>query len=225
MRSRHFVDRITRSVGAWQRQCRQLTLRIRESSDLRVRRAVAVAGMGGLVAGLLFARVVPSNWFAHERAHVLQRRQDASISVYFSPRGRCTDAVVTEVAAAKSTIFVQAYSFTSAPIAKALIDSHRRGVDVRVILDKGQRSDKYSSADFFAHAGIPTMIDARHAIAHNKVMIVDGKVVITGSFNFTEAAEQRNAENLLVIRDKLIADEYTTNWEVHAAHSGAYLGR
>jgi len=68
-------------------------------------------------------------------------------------------------------ILVQAYSFTSIPIAKALVDAHKRGVDVRVILDKSQRGEKYSSADFVLHAGIPTFIDAKHQIAHNKIMI------------------------------------------------------
>ena len=77
-------------------------------------------------------------------------------------------------------MLVQAYSFTSAPIAKALVDAHKRGVDVRVILDKSQRTEKYSSADFVAHAGILTLIDAKHAIAHNKVMVIDGETVLTG---------------------------------------------
>lgn len=148
-----------------------------------------------------------------------------AIEVHFSPKGGCTDTVVKELGNAKKMILVQAYSFTSAPIAKALVDAHNRGVDVRVILDKGQRTAKYSSADFVAHAGILTLIDSRHAIAHNKVMVIDGETVITGSFNFTRAAEERNAENLLVIRDKAIADKYTSNWELHAEHSGRYEGR
>jgi phosphatidylserine/phosphatidylglycerophosphate/cardiolipin synthase-like enzyme len=145
-----------------------------------------------------------------------------AIEVHFSPHGGCTDAVVKELGNAKSRVLVQAYSFTSAPIAKALVDAHKRGVDVRVILDKSQRTEKYSSADFVAHAGILTLIDAKHAIAHNKVMVIDGETVLTGSFNFTKAAEEKNAENLLVIRDKAIAEKYTSNWDIHAEHSEKY---
>jgi phosphatidylserine/phosphatidylglycerophosphate/cardiolipin synthase-like enzyme len=118
--------------------------------------------------------------------------------VYFSPHGGCTDAIIREVNKAKNTVLVQAYSFTSAPIAKALLDAHKRKVKVEVILDKSQRTQKYSSATFLFNAGIPTKIDAKHAIAHNKVMIIDGETIITGSFNFTKAAEENNAENLLV---------------------------
>jgi phosphatidylserine/phosphatidylglycerophosphate/cardiolipin synthase-like enzyme len=145
--------------------------------------------------------------------------------VYFSPKGGCTEAVVKALDSAKTTVLVQAYSFTSAPIAKALVDAARRGVKVEIVLDKSQRTEKYSSADFVAHEGVPTRIDAVHAIAHNKVMVIDGTTVLTGSFNFTKAAEEHNAENLLVIRDPLLAEKYAANWKVHADHSEAYTGK
>ncbi len=138
--------------------------------------------------------------------------------VYFSPKGGCTEAVVDVLSGSKSTVLVQAYSFTSAPIAKALVDAHRRGVKIQVILDKSQKTEKYSSLTFFQNNGIPTFIDSRHAIAHNKVMIIDSQTVITGSFNFTKAAEEKNAENLLVITDKNLADTYTANWTAHRQH-------
>jgi phosphatidylserine/phosphatidylglycerophosphate/cardiolipin synthase-like enzyme len=144
---------------------------------------------------------------------------------YFSPHGGATDAIIRELNKAKSSILVQAYTFTSAPIAKALLNVHKRGVKVEVILDKSQRTQKYSSATFLYNQGIPVKIDAQHAIAHNKVMIIDGETVITGSFNFTKAAEEKNAENLLVIRDKKLAERYIKNWEEHERHSEAYFGR
>jgi phosphatidylserine/phosphatidylglycerophosphate/cardiolipin synthase-like enzyme len=145
--------------------------------------------------------------------------------VYFSPHGGCTDAIIRELNKAKNTILVQAYTFTSAPIAKALLDAHKREVKVEVILDKSQRTQKYSSATFLFNAGIPVKIDAQHAIAHNKVMIIDGETVITGSFNSTKAAEENNAENLLVTHDKKLAERYTKNWQGHARHSEVYEGR
>jgi phosphatidylserine/phosphatidylglycerophosphate/cardiolipin synthase-like enzyme len=150
-----------------------------------------------------------------------QPAQPPSIEVYFSPKGGCTEAVVRELDNAEKTILVH----VSARIAKALVEAHKRGVDIRVILDKSQRSERYSSADFVAHAGIPTFIDAKHAIAHNKIMVIDGETVLTGSFNFTKAAEEKNAENLLVIRDHGIAEKYTANWDGHAEHSEKYEGR
>jgi phosphatidylserine/phosphatidylglycerophosphate/cardiolipin synthase-like enzyme len=120
----------------------------------------------------------------------------ATMTVCFTPGANCTDTIVKTLSDAKRTILVQAYSFTSAPLAKALLDAHKRGVQVQVILDKSQRTEKYSSADFLANQGVPTMIDSNHAISHNKVIVIDGEVVITGSFNFTKAAQEKNAENV-----------------------------
>jgi phosphatidylserine/phosphatidylglycerophosphate/cardiolipin synthase-like enzyme len=149
----------------------------------------------------------------------------ADIQVFFSPHGGCTDAVVTNLDKATNTVLVQAYSFTSAPIAKALVDAEKRGVKVQVILDKSNRTENYNSADFIQRAGIPTFIDAKHAIAHNKIMVIDSHTVLTGSFNFTKAAENNNAENLLVIQDANLAAKYTANWQAHLKHSETYLGK
>jgi phosphatidylserine/phosphatidylglycerophosphate/cardiolipin synthase-like enzyme len=143
--------------------------------------------------------------------------------VYFSPDGGATEALVREIDAAQRHILVQAYGFTSAPIAKALTDAHQRGVDVRVVLDKSNETAQYTGATFLLNAGIPVLIDARHAIAHNKVMVIDGATVVTGSFNFTKAAEARNAENLLILKDNPeLVQRYTKNFSVHAEHATPY---
>jgi phosphatidylserine/phosphatidylglycerophosphate/cardiolipin synthase-like enzyme len=148
--------------------------------------------------------------------------KDTPINVYFSPKGGCTDAIVKEIEQSKADIFVQAYSFTSAPIAKALVNAHKKGIKVQVILDKSQRSERYSSATFLMNAGIPTYIDSSHAIAHNKIIIIDRETLITGSFNFTKAAEEKNAENILIINSKELAKHYLDNWLKHKEHSEPY---
>jgi phosphatidylserine/phosphatidylglycerophosphate/cardiolipin synthase-like enzyme len=155
----------------------------------------------------------------------LSQEKLATWEVYFSPHGGCTEAIIKELNRAKNTVLVQAYSFTSAPIAKAILNAHKREVRVEIILDKSQVKDTYSSATFFVNQGIPVRIDGKHAIAHNKVMIIDGETVITGSFNFTKAAEESNAENLLVIHDKKLALHYLKNWQEHAQHSEVYAGK
>ena len=147
------------------------------------------------------------------------------VQVYFSPHGGCTEAIIKEIDNAKSEILVQAYSFTSTPIAKSLLEAHKRSLKVEVILDKSQKSQNYSSATFLANSKIPTFIDSNHAIAHNKVIIIDGNTVITGSFNFTKAAESKNAENLLIINSPEIAKLYIDNWKNHKDHSDPYTPR
>lgn len=148
-----------------------------------------------------------------------QNYRPASVSVAFSPGGGCTDLIVANIVRATQSIYVQAYSFTSAPIAKALVDAHKRGVRVEVILDKSQKTEKYSSADFLVHSGVSTYIDSKHAIAHNKIIIIDALTVITGSFNFTKSAEEKNAENVLVLVDSALAARYLDNWQAHCGHS------
>jgi phosphatidylserine/phosphatidylglycerophosphate/cardiolipin synthase-like enzyme len=165
----------------------------------------------------IFFLMFPLSPFAQEKL--------PSWEVYFSPHGGCTDTIIKELNNAKTTILVQAYSFSSAPIVKGLLNAHKRGVKVEVIMDKSQRTKNYSSADFMANQGIPIKIDAIHGIAHNKVMIIDRGVVITGSFNFTKAAEDSNAENLLLIHDRKLADRYMKNWQEHEKHSEVYTGR
>ena len=149
-----------------------------------------------------------------------QFQSTGTIDAYFSPRGGATDAIVKEINSAKNEILVQAYSFTSKPIAKALVDARKRGIKVEAVLDKSQRKEKYTSADFVAHAGIPTYIDSAHAIAHNKIMVIDRSTLITGSFNFTKAAEEKNAENLLMIKGNIpLVVRYIRNFEEHKRHS------
>jgi len=153
------------------------------------------------------------------------RTYQVQATPYFSPNGGCTDAIVAEIGRARASVLVQAYSFTSAPIARALVEAQRRGVSCQAILDRSQRTERYSEADFLLHAGTPTFIDARHAIAHDKVLVIDGRIVITGSFNFTKSAEEKNSENLLVIESAELAAEYLRHWEEHRAHSEVYEGK
>jgi phosphatidylserine/phosphatidylglycerophosphate/cardiolipin synthase-like enzyme len=141
-------------------------------------------------------------------------------TVHFSPKGGCAEAVVAEIKTARHEILVQAYSFTSRPIAQALVDAKMRGVHVEIILDGSEEKEAYSDLHFFLQEGLTPRIDAQHAIAHNKVMVLDGHTVITGSFNFTNQAEEHNAENLLVLHHHTdLAALYRTNFMAHKEHS------
>lgn len=175
-----------------------------------------------LVAGLIWHEWKGENLPKTPTPPPQEIHHPVTASVCFTPGGDCAQAVVKAIDSAKKSVEVQAYSFTSAPIAKALVEAHRRGIDVQVILDKSNETEKYSSADFLSRAGIPVHIDADHAIAHNKVMVIDDQTVITGSFNFTKAAQERNAENLLILQDPALAQFYRNNWKVHEGHSKSF---
>jgi phosphatidylserine/phosphatidylglycerophosphate/cardiolipin synthase-like enzyme len=179
----------------------------------------------GLIVKRLFLSVFIALQFAILPATGAPITSTGSVEVFFSPNGGATEDVVREIGKARQEVLVQAYSFTSKPIAKALLDAHKRGVKVMAVLDKSQRKEKYTGATFLAHAGIPVYIDGQHAIAHNKVMVLDRSTLITGSFNFTKAAEEKNAENLLVIKgNPALVEKYLKNFEEHKAHSERYAG-
>jgi phosphatidylserine/phosphatidylglycerophosphate/cardiolipin synthase-like enzyme len=148
------------------------------------------------------------------------------IQVFLSPNGGAAEAVVRELGNAKKEILVQAYPFTSAPIAKALVDAHKRGVKITVLLDASQREDRDCPADFSHNAGIPTYIDDRHAIADKGIMIIDRTTILTRSPDFTKGALERDAEILLVIKANAdLVKEYLACFKDHLEHSERYVGR
>jgi phosphatidylserine/phosphatidylglycerophosphate/cardiolipin synthase-like enzyme len=149
---------------------------------------------------LLFALLLP----VQARAAVVE---DA-----FSPQQGATDLIVKTIDQAKHSVYVAAYYFTSYPIAQALVEAHRRGVDVRLVMDGHQKFLR--AVDYLASNGIATRMNRRYAIMHDKFMIIDGNTLETGSFNFTRAAEYENAENVLVLRDSpTVIAGYTKQWD------------
>jgi phosphatidylserine/phosphatidylglycerophosphate/cardiolipin synthase-like enzyme len=143
-----------------------------------------------------------------------------SVAVYFSPKGGCAEAVAREIQAARREILVLAYSFSSKPIAEALIEAKKRGVHVDLVLDRSQEQEAYSDLPLFLQQGLAPLVDAHHAIAHNKVMVIDRRTLVTGSFNFTHQAETENAENLLIIKGHPeLVSAYRENFTVHKSHA------
>lgn len=145
--------------------------------------------------------------------------------VHFSPAGGCTAEVVANIDGARREVLVQAYSFTSVPIAEALVNAGHRGVDVSVIIDAPSAKENGSQAKYLASNGVTVRTDAAHKIAHNKIVIVDGTTVLTGSFNLSVSAELHNSENLLTVHSGALATRYVTNWHVHQEHSVPYAAK
>ena len=141
------------------------------------------------------------------------------VGIYFTPPSDVAAAVVEVIDQSQSEVLVQAYGFTHNGIAQALLRAHARGVQVKVLLDAKTVSTNRYVTDLLVAQQISLRLDAGHAIAHNKVIVVDGELVITGSFNFTNSAQTRNAENLLVLKSTELADSYKANLQNHWNHS------
>lgn len=150
----------------------------------------------------------------------------ASTAVCFTPEEDCTGLIANAINNARTEVLVQAFSFTSRPISRALINAHKRGVHVEIVLDASFNGHgKYAAVTAAANAGIPTFIDSFHTIAHNKIMVIDAQTVITGSFNFTHAAQYDNAENVIILKSTELAGIYKRHFIAHRKHSTAYAGR
>ncbi|OGT64984.1 MAG: hypothetical protein A3J38_03120 [Gammaproteobacteria bacterium RIFCSPHIGHO2_12_FULL_45_9] len=143
------------------------------------------------------------------------------IQVCFTPKSPCTEYIVRAILHARHSIEMQAYSFTSREIAEALVQVASRGVKVRIVLDKTQFApdNMQSFVPLFLDSAIHVFCDSKPNIAHNKVLIIDQRLVETGSFNYTYAAERYNAENVLLIEDMALAEQYEANWQSRVALS------
>ena len=141
------------------------------------------------------------------------------LGVYFTPPAGAANAIVKAIDASQHEVLVQAYGFTHNAIAQALLRAQGRGVSVRVLLDqKSDHTNRYV-IDLLNQGQVSLREDGKHAISHNKVMVIDEAVVITGSFNFTNSAETRNAENFLILKSVELASQYKMQWQIHWGHS------
>lgn len=145
-----------------------------------------------------------------------QRAKPPEIAVHFAPHGDCEKAVVAVINKAKRCVYLMAYFFTSPEIVDALTKARKRDVKVSMLTDV--RGDDFPGLRALHDVGAEHWVDKKHPIMHNKVVIADDNVVVTGSYNFTERAEN-NAENLLVIRSEMVAGLFSENWIMHCAHA------
>lgn len=151
--------------------------------------------------------------------------EPARVEVAFTPGDDISALIVKRISAAKRTVQVQAYLFTDRTIANALLAARRRGVEVEVIGDAAQHeAGGLPHLAALDRAGARVYLNGAQAAAHNKIVIIDGArdgaTVITGSYNFTQAAQSKNAENVVVISgNRAVTDRFVDNFEYHRRQS------
>jgi phosphatidylserine/phosphatidylglycerophosphate/cardiolipin synthase-like enzyme len=133
--------------------------------------------------------------------------------VYFSPNGGCQATLLNWIHKANQSIHVMIFSVTLNSVGDALVAAHRRGIDVRMVMDKNEINAAGSENGKLKAAGVSARLHTTKGIMHNKVAIIDGEVVITGSFNWTNDGENSNNENMIVIRNKGVASVYETEFQ------------
>lgn len=141
---------------------------------------------------------------------------EPNIQVGFSPEGSARQLVLDTLGSAKHSIQMLAYAFQARDITQALVEARQRGVDVKVVIDKKRNLGKASRSamDFVVRNGVQLRTSDHFHLQHDKVIIVDGSTVQTGSFNYAPSAETANSENVLVIRDMpQVARQYIAHWQ------------
>jgi phosphatidylserine/phosphatidylglycerophosphate/cardiolipin synthase-like enzyme len=141
------------------------------------------------------------------------------LAIYFTPPAGGASGLIKQMDGAKKSIKVMAYGFTATNLADALVRAKRRGLEVVLIQDEKTAQNNRETLPILLAAGIEVRSDGKHAIQHNKVMLIDDDIVITGSYNFTNSAEKRNAENIMIVRSAYAAKRYADNWNTHWDHS------
>ncbi|MGP1945592.1 MAG: phospholipase D family protein [Arsenophonus sp. ER-EMS1-MAG3] len=124
------------------------------------------------------------------------------IEVGFSP-GEAEKIILLAIKEAKVSIDIAAYSFTSKSITLALINAKNRGIKIRIVADKRSNSKKYTAVTYLTNHLVPVRLNDKYAIMHNKFMIFDSNSIETGSFNYTQSAVTRNAENIIFLRNRM----------------------
>ena len=132
----------------------------------------------------------------------------AKTEVYFSLYDDPEAVIINNIAAAEEFISIAMYTFTDEEIAQAILEARDRGIDIKIFLDRSQVKAKYSRSRYFIQNGIEIRISSNSYIMHNKFAVIDNEIVITGSYNWTASAGERNDENLLVIDDSYVIERY-----------------
>jgi cardiolipin hydrolase len=130
-------------------------------------------------------------------------------AICFSRVEQCDDVIAHLIGEARKSIYVAIYSFTRDGLARALIDAKNRGVEVKVIMEEENAYGQGSDYRMLKEAGVDIRLDGNPALMHHKFAVIDGELVVTGSYNWSTAAEDRNDENFVVIRDRHVAEAFT----------------
>jgi phosphatidylserine/phosphatidylglycerophosphate/cardiolipin synthase-like enzyme len=136
------------------------------------------------------------------------------VQALFAPEDRVAGHLIELIQCAKKSIRFLAFSFTSAPIADEIIESAAHGVSVSGIMETSQaKSSSAAQWDRLRHNGATVYLDANPRNMHHKVILIDGEIVATGSYNFSESAENKNDEDLLIFWNPALADAFEAEFQ------------
>ena len=142
------------------------------------------------------------------------------IDTYFSPDDHVLTVLYNLLSEADESIYFLAFSFTSNELGEIVRTQADAGLEVKGVMDKEQiASNTGTEFDPFRQAGLDVRIDGNDGQMHHKVFIVDEKIVVMGSYNFSRSAEERNDENIIIVYNENIARFFVDEFERVYAHA------
>lgn len=135
---------------------------------------------------------------------------NSNIEVYFSPQDKTSNRIIEIIQNSKKSIYVPTFLITHSEISNELIKAHKRGVEVKIIIDANNVYTRNSKHQILRNNGIPLKVENYAGKLHSKTMVIDGKYIILGSMNFSNSGENKNDENLLIIENSKLAHNYET---------------
>ena len=144
------------------------------------------------------------NWLenANKAINSIRKESKKEKEVFFSPGSACKSAILREIGNSINTLDICVFTISDNDITKKIIDTHKRGVKVRILTDNEKLHDKGSDIEQLSESGLNVKIDNTRHHMHHKFAIIDNKTVLTGSYNWTRSAELYNHENVIVLHDE-----------------------
>lgn len=154
------------------------------------------------------------NWLEEANKSLFTRQErNTDNDVYFSPGDECMQAIVNRIKLATGNIYACVFTISDDRISEALIQAHHFGVSVKIITDNDKLHDEGSDIKRMAGEGIPIKIDNTESLMHHKFAVIDHKIALTGSYNWTRSAANANQENLLITDVKHVITSYEREFE------------
>ncbi|MEM9569490.1 MAG: phospholipase D-like domain-containing protein [Bacteroidota bacterium] len=175
-----------------------------------------------LFIGSLLSFHLTEYYYTSPHSHKVPQGEDKAIKLFFSPKGKCAAHIINTIKQAEKEIYIAIYVFTHQGIANALVSAKARGVDIHILANNTYATARYSQLDYLDKYHINIYIDNRPGVFHHKWLIVDKKTIITGSYNYTKSAEEKNNEIIGHIESRAVVEKYHQDWETHIQDPKVY---
>lgn len=187
---------------------------LQDKSPKRLFSAIPLVGI--FVLGFLFGFIASDSLRQRSVRATPSAGSSARPEIYFSPDGRIQNRLADLISSSRTSIDIAIFDLTAAPLADALIKAHQRGVNVRMVADKRQSKGERSRIPVLLQSGLDVHIRSggKGGIMHNKFAIFDGRLLFTGSYNWTQNAEFRNFENAVFTTDPDVIFSYQKEFDV-----------